>query len=256
MLKKITYILLAMMFCPQISYADIEAIQGAVVGPIKKGIKTAQSIQDELNQIQEDMRNLAGGITGPIKDAVSTANSIKNEAQSNIDAAKGKIDAAQNFANNPEGSLSTLGSSMPGFATKIDMNDSQALSASVQTNYFMQRPKSSSNTSSSETDSNETSTEDANVTALYQAQEEKMNEIQRENFAKLYATAFSIRANLAKEESEDSKKENTRDIIQSTKTKSMEMAKRFRKIMLMETMLFEFNATQQARQFSYAEEDS
>ncbi len=256
MLKKLTYILLAMMFCPQTSYADIEAIQGTVVGPIKGTIKAMHTAQEEANRILEDVRNLAGGITGPIKDAVSTANSIKNEAQSNIDAAKGKIDAAQNFANNPEGSLSTLGSSMPGFATKIDMNDSQALSASVQTNYFMQRPKSSSDASSSATDSNESETGDANVTALYQAQEEKMNEIQRENFAKLYATAFSIRANLAKEESEDSKKENTRDIIQSTKTKSMDMLDRYNKIMLMKTMLFEFNATQQARQFSYAEEDS
>ena len=82
-----------------------------------------------------------------------------------------------------------------------------------------------------------------------------MNEVQRENFANLYASAFTIRTNLAKEEAEDKDKENTRDIIQSTKEKAMEMAKRFRKLMMMESMLFEFNATQQARQFSYSEED-
>ena len=120
----------------------------------------------------------------------------------------------------------------------------------------MQRPKSNTADTASSDNQSTDSSETTDLVEIYNAQEEKMSEIQRANFANLYAVAFSDRANLAKEEAEETDKENTRDIIQSTKAKSMEMAKRFRKIMLMNTMLFEYNATQQARQFTYAEEDS
>ncbi len=256
-----TYFLLALsLFWPQVSYADIEAVQGTVLGPIKTGLEEARSVQQDLNEIQQDIRSAAEGAMGTVKSAVNTVNSVKNDISNNISAVKDKVNAVQNFANDPEGSLDTLGSSMPGFATKVDLNDAKALSSAVQNNYFMQRPKSNTSTSSSasnqSTSSNADSSETTDLVKIYNEQEEKMNEIQRANFANLYATAFSIRSNLAKEEAEETDKENTRDIIQSTKSKSMEMAKRFRKIMLMNTMLFEFNSTQQARQFTYAEEDS
>ncbi len=246
---------------PQIAYADIESIQGTVLGPIKTGLEEARSVQQDLNEIQQDIRSAAEGAMGTVKSAVNTVNSVKNDISNNISAVKDKVNAVQNFANDPEGSLQTLGSSMPGFATKVDLNDAKALSSAVQQNYFMQRPKSNTaNTSSSSgnqsTADNADSSETTDLVEIYNAQEEKMSEIQRANFANLYAVAFSDRANLAKEEAEETDKENTRDIIQSTKAKSMEMAKRFRKIMLMNTMLFEYNATQQARQFTYAEEDS
>lgn len=261
MKKQLIYFLLALsLFWPQIAYADIEAIQGTVLGPIKTGLEEARSIQQDLNEIQQDIRSAAEGAMGTVKSAVNTVNSVKNDISNNISAVKDKVNAVQNFANDPEGSLSTLGSTMPGFATKVDLNDAKALSSAVQQNYFMQRPKSNTaNTSSSgnqSTSDNADSSETTDLVEIYNAQEEKMSEIQRANFANLYAVAFSDRANLAKEEAEETEKENTRDIIQSTKAKSMEMAKRFRKIMLMNTMLFEYNATQQARQFTYAEEDS
>ena len=257
MKKQLIYFLLALsLFWPQISYADIEAIQGTVLGPIKTGLEEARSVQQDLNEIQQDIRSAAEGAMGTVKSAVNTVNSVKNDISNNISAVKDKVNAVQNFANDPEGSLSTLGSTMPGFATKVDLNDAKALSSAVQKNYLMQRPKSNTADTASSDNQSTDSSETTDLVEIYNAQEEKMSEIQRANFANLYAVAFSDRANLAKEEAEETDKENTRDIIQSTKAKSMEMAKRFRKIMLMNTMLFEYNATQQARQFTYAEEDS
>ena len=252
MVQWLIYLLVVLgVFWPQTSYADIEAVQGAALGPIKTGLEEARAIQEDLNKIQQEIRSTAEGIAGPIKDTVNTVNEVKNDVESNISAAQEKVNAAKNVANDPEGSLTTMGNKMPGFAAKIDSNDSKELNKAVQQNYFMQRPKSTS--ADSQVD-NANGTETTDLAALHQAQEEKMNEIQRENFANLYATAFSVRANLSKEKNEDKDKKNTRDIIQRTKEKSMEMVKRFRKIMLMQTMLFEFNATQQARQFTYAEE--
>lgn len=257
MKKQLIYFLLALsLFWPQISYADIEAIQGTVLGPIKTGLEEARSIQQDLNEIQQDIRSAAEGAMGTVKSAVATANSVKNDISNNISAVKDKVSAVQNLTSDPEGSLSTLGSTMPGFATKVDLNDAKALSSAVQKNYLMQRPKSNTADTASSDNQSTDSSETTDLVEIYNAQEEKMSEIQRANFANLYAVAFSDRANLAKEEAEETDKENTRDIIQSTKAKSMEMAKRFRKIMLMNTMLFEYNATQQARQFTYAEEDS
>lgn len=245
MIKKFTYLLsLAIgLHLPTISYADIEAPQ-TVIGVIKSGIEEARAVQEELNSIQEELRSAAEGVAGPIKDAANTVNNVKNEVEDGVDQAKG-------LASDPTQALNGMGK-LPSFISEVDTNNSEEVKQAVQKNYFMQRPKSS------QTSSEQGQTEEAATTDLVEinkAQEEKMNEIQRENFANLYAAAFTIRTNLAKEKAEDKDKENTRDIIQSTKEKAMEMAKRFRKLMMMETMLFEFNATQQARQFSYSEED-
>ena len=276
MLKHLAYplFLLSLIIWSSAAYADIEASQG-VLGTIRTGIENAKTVQEDLNQIQSDLRTAAGGAVGPIKDAVQTANSLKNEAEANINAAKEKVDTAKNLANNPEsiaadpeGALASIGSKMPGFTTEIDTNNMEELTTAIQKNYFMQKPKSNSSeksnsssnaqSSQSSTTSSDTSSsteETTDLVAIKKAQEEKMSEIQRENFANLYASAFTIRTNLAKEASEEKDKENTRDIIQSTNDKATEMVKRLSKIMLMQAMLFEFNMTQQARQFSYAEEE-
>lgn len=92
--------------------ADIEAPQ-TVIGTVKTGIKEAESIQHDLNEIQADLRSAAEGVAGPIKDAAKTVNDVKNEAQSNIQAVKDKADAAKNIASDPEGALNTMAASCP-----------------------------------------------------------------------------------------------------------------------------------------------
>ena len=133
---------LAMLGFSSVARADIEAPQ-TVIGTVKTGIKEAESIQHDLNEIQADLRSAAEGVAGPIKDAAKTVNDVKNEAQSNIQAVKDKADAAKNIASDPEGALNTMGGKLPGFMTTVDTNDSGELRDAVKTNYFTQRPKSS-----------------------------------------------------------------------------------------------------------------
>ena len=87
---------LAMLGFSSVARADIEAPQ-TVIGTVKTGIKEAESIQHDLNEIQADLRSAAEGVAGPIKDAAKTVNDVKNEAQSNIQAVKDKADAAKNI---------------------------------------------------------------------------------------------------------------------------------------------------------------
>lgn len=252
MTKKFTYLLILAvgLILSANAHADIEAPQ-TVIGVVKTVIEEARAVQEELNSVQEELRSAAEGIAGPVKDAVKTVNDVKSEVEDGVNQVKDGVDQAKGLASDPTQALNGMGK-LPSFISEVDTNNSEEVKQAVQKNYFMQRPKSS------QTSSEQGQTEEAATTDLVEinkAQEEKMNEVQRENFANLYASAFTIRTNLAKEEAEDKDKENTRDIIQSTKEKAMEMAKRFRKLMMMESMLFEFNATQQARQFSYSEED-
>ena len=221
---------LAILGFSSVARADIEAPQ-TVIGTVKTGIKEAESIQHDLNEIQADLRSAAEGVAGPIKDAAKTVNDVKNEAQSNIQAVKDKADAAKNIASDPEGALNTMGGKLPGFMTTVDTNDSGELRDAVKTNYFTQRPKSS-------------------VSADGQAEA-----VQRENFANLYAQAFTIRTNLAKEKSEDKEHKDSREILQNTKEIALRMEERWRRIMIINAALFEFKTTQSSRQFSFVPEE-
>ena len=210
---------LAILGFSSVARADIEAPQ-TVIGTVKTGIKEAESIQHDLNEIQADLRSAAEGVAGPIKDAAKTVNDVKNEAQSNIQAVKDKADAAKNIASDPEGALNTMGGKLPGFMTTVDTNDSGELRDAVKTNYFTQRPKSS-------------------VSADGQAE----------------AQAFTIRTNLAKEKSEDKEHKDSREILQNTKEIALRMEERWRRIMIINAALFEFKTTQSSRQFSFVPEE-
>ena len=104
----------------------------------------------------------------------------------------------------------------------------------------------------------ESGSSETDLVKISREQEEKMSALQRENFANLYALAFTIRTNIAKENAEaaDAKsKENSRDIIQATKDQALEMTKRLRKFLIMEAAVYEFKASQQSRQYSFAPEE-
>ncbi len=237
---------LAMLGFSSVARADIEAPQ-TVIGTVKTGIKEAESIQHDLNEIQADLRSAAEGVAGPIKDAAKTVNDVKNEAQSNIQAVKDKADAAKNIASDPEGALNTMGGKLPGFMTTVDTNDSGELRDAVKTNYFTQRPKSSV--------SADGQAEAVNSVEATKEQDEKMAAVQRENFANLYAQAFTIRTNLAKEKSEDKEHKDSREILQNTKEIALRMEERWRRIMIINAALFEFKTTQSSRQFSFVPEE-
>ena len=158
-----------------------------------------------------------------------------------------KADAAKNIASDPEGALNTMGGKLPGFMTTVDTNDSGELRDAVKTNYFTQRPKSSV--------SADGQAEAVNSVEVTKEQDEKMAAVQRENFANLYAQAFTIRTNLAKEKSEDKEHKDSREILQNTKEIALRMEERWRRIMIINAALFEFKTTQSSRQFSFVPEE-
>lgn len=87
-------------------------------------------------------------------------------------------------------------------------------------------------------------------------QQEKMMAIQRENLANLYAVAFTTRAFLAKAREINEPKndmKDTRELVKLTNQKALEMLKRARNIMKIETATFEFMASQQAMAYSVQE---
>lgn len=260
MIKRfVTYLAipLALFGFASLAQADIEAPQ-TVIGTIKSGIEEARAVQEELNQIQADLRSAAEGVAGPIKDAAKTVNDAKKQVEDNVNAAKEKVEAAKNATSDPEGALSTMGSKMPGFVSSVDTNNQEEVQSAVKKNYFAQRPKKTGNVKEGETKPEAAAEAETDTVKISREHEEKMAAIQRENFANLYAQAFTIRTNLAKENAEkndEKKKENSRDIIQATKDISLTMAKRLRKLMIMDAALFEFNMTQQARQFTFIPEE-
>lgn len=87
-----------------------------------------------------------------------------------------------------------------------------------------------------------------NSVNVIQAQREKMYAIQRENLANLYSVAFTTRSLLAqareKDEPENDLKDS-REIIKLTNEKALEMAKRMRNVMKIESATYEFLTTQQ-----------
>ncbi len=289
--------------------ADIEAIQGAVMGPIQTVLQEAKAIQEDLNEIKAELRSAAEGVAGPIKEAAKTVNDAKDKVQSGIEM-------TNNVKADP---LATMGNKMPGFLGDLDVVDQEKLQEAIKGNYLMQMPKAVSDVRSAVGDVTSAAASatskinsvagkasaplqnglglpktinkldkgawldadegvktasyrntqtlmfgagevasDTDLVKISREQEEKMSAMQRENFANLYAQAFTIRTNIAKENAEEAdakKKENSRDIIQATKEQSLEMAKRLRKFLIMEAAVYEFKASQQARQFAFSPEE-
>ncbi len=113
--------------------ADIEAIQGAVMGPIQTVLQEAKAIQEDLNEIKEELRSAAEGVSGPIKDAAKAVNDAKAQVQSGVEMANSiKADP-----------MAAMGNKMPGFLGDLDIADQEMLQSAIKGNYLMQIPKAS-----------------------------------------------------------------------------------------------------------------
>lgn len=247
MIKQFTFLSLAIVFATLMirdAKADLEALQETVYGPIEGFVKEATFIQDELGQIQEEIRSTAEGIAGPIKDTVSTGMKAADDAKKAAETAKNQ---AGGMVSDPMGgaeSLATGGVSFPTFDAKLpsfvkDVDNQEATSKAIAGNYLAQRGA-------------------GNDTLVITQQNEKLQIIQRENFAKIYSSAFSIRANLAKEREKEKKSviedcsksgggdTNTRCLKLAVREKSDTIARRMGRILGLELAIYDFNITQQA----------
>ncbi len=224
--------------------ADIEAAQ-AVYGNVETGVKEATAIKDELGKIQEDMRSAMEGIAGPIKQAVATG--MDAAAQAKSAAAQ-----AQSMTSDPTGtamsavdgglSLPSLNLKQPSFLKDVD--DQEETSKAIVANYMLQRGASVDG----KLDTNQ----------AMQLQNEKLMVIQRDNFAKLYSSAFTIRTNMAKERLAEKKdvlgecskesdgNSNTRCVKLAIREKADTTARRMGRILGLELAIFELEITQQA----------
>ncbi len=224
--------------------ADIEAPQ-AVFGQVESAVKEATAIKDELGKMQEEVRSAMEGVAGPIKQAVATGVSVANQAKS-------AAAQAQAMASDPTGtamsaadgslSLPSLNLKQPSFIKDVD--DQEETSKAIVANYMMQKGAKVDGA--------------LNTNQAMQLQNEKFMVIQRDNFAKLYSSAFTIRTNMAKErlaEKKDTLEECTKGSDGSTNTRCVKaairekadiMARRMGRILGLELAIFELNITQQA----------
>ena len=199
--------------------ADIEGMQ-VPLGVAKGVYEEGRAIQEQYNQIKEEVRSTVEGVAGPVKSGIKAA----KDAKAAVDE---KIDAAKNMANDPEGSLETLNKKMPNFLN-VDGNDQEKLTEAVNKNFLPQIK------------------EGENQTEVVQKQNEKMEEIIRDQVADLYSSAFAIRTNLATEKASELDMKDSREIITATRDKAVETARRLRKIMLMETLIYMHKTTKRA----------
>ncbi len=224
--------------------ADVEAPQ-AVFGQIESGVKEATAIKDELGKMQEEMRSAMEGVAGPIKQAVATG--MDAAAQAKSAAAQ-----AQSMASDPTGtamsavdgglSLPSLNLKQPSFIKDVD--DQEETSKAIVANYMVQRGAKVDG----KLDTNQ----------AVQLQNEKFMVIQRDNFAKLYSAAFTIRTNMAKERLAEKKdvleecskqsdgNSNTRCVKLAIREKADTTARRMGRILGLELAIFELGITQQA----------
>ena len=210
--------------------ADIEGLQASVLAPVNTVAEEGRAIQEQYNQMKEEVRSTVEGVAGPVKSGIKAA----GEAKAAVDE---KVNAAKNLANDPEGSLDTLGKKVPNFLN-VENNDQAKLTEAVSTNYLPQIK------------------EGQNQTEVIQEQNDKMQEVMREQAAVLYSSAFAIRTNLATEKAAEQDLKDTREIVTATRDKALESAKRLRKIMLMEALIYEFKMTKRATTYLNQVENS
>ncbi len=208
---------------PKPTSADIEALE-TVLGAVRNGIEKVEGGYEQLSKLKNDITSAATGVQGAIEDTKEDVQNIKDKA-SDIEG------TAADLASGGKVELNLLNKN-PDFIK--DVNNAEETISELSENYNAKMGTGDS----------------VNAEA---AQREKMNAIQRENLANLYAEAFTTRTLLAKERARDPKKldmENTRKIIKATNDITLEMARRIRNIMKLETANSELQTTQKALVYS------
>ena len=93
---------------------------------------------------------------------------------------------------------------------------------------------------------------DGDDVAITESQNQKMEAIQRENLASMYARALSTRVALAKEKAatpEEIDTTDTRQIISAVQKRAMVTAARLKKILEFESAIYDFNLTEKNKNY-------
>ncbi len=227
---------LAFLFtAPANAMKDKEAVQRT----LKKAdlyVKGGLNVYEEAQTTKREITNKINGAKGMVNTAKSMANAVKNGDLDGALAAADELNAAAGEMGIETGiskisGTKSLKNKVPAFIS--DVNDVKNSREEVSRNYNPQYGGG----------------KDIEIT---EAQNEKIESIQRDNIASLYARALTDRVALAKEKAEDPEEidtTDTRQIVTAIRKQALITASRLKKILDYETAVYEFRLTDAGKSF-------
>lgn len=247
---------------PSYALPDKEAVQGTLKKAdffVKLGIIIVEGAQKVKRQITKYVNGVAGAIkdvkafseavkTGDINGALSAADSLGGKVpgvdiSGDVAAINNNISGATDLANSATGSVAGVANKMNELkntspSSLLNINDTKQTKKDLSKTYYGQYG----------TDS------DINV---FENQREKIEGIQRDNIANMYAKALTRRVAIAKEKAETPEEidsTNTRALVSATNDVAMKTAGRLRKIMEFEAAIYDYRLTQATKQYVVVDE--
>ena len=264
MFKKILILLLitsgGIAFTGREAYADKEIVQKVLKKTDaieKQGIFYLEEYQKIKRKVQKTVTGVKQAITtgtnfvtavanGDLVGAVSAGTSLTNQISQNLtgkDLVEGKqISAATSIAGNVSSLITnpmeTLKTKIPSFIS--DVKDLKKTKKNVEENVVPEN------------------TQQENPTA-YAEQQNKIDDLQRQNVSSFYAKALAMRVQIAKDKAATPAEidtTNERALIQASVMVTTTTAQRLARILELEAAMYEYETTQSSRNFIRMEEES
>lgn len=264
MFKKILILLLiisgGIAFTGREAYADKEVVQKVLKKTDaieKQGIFYLEEYQKIKRNVQKTVTGVKQAITtgtnfvmavanGDLVGAVSAGTSLTNQISQNLtgkDLVEGKqISAATSIAGNVSSLITnpmeTLKTKIPSFIS--DVKDLKKTKKNVEENVVPEN------------------TQQENPTA-YAEQQNKIDDLQRQNVSSFYAKALAMRVQIAKDKAATPAEidtTNERALIQASVMVTTTTAQRLARILELEAAMYEYETTQSSRNFIRMEEES
>lgn len=264
MFKKILILLLiisgGIAFTSREAYADKEIVQKVLKKTDvieKQGIFYLEEYQKIKRKVQKTVTGVKQAITtganfvtavanGDLVGAVSAGTSLTNQISQNLtgkDLVEGKqISAATSIAGNVSSLITnpmeTLKTKIPSFIS--DVKDLKKTKKNVEENVVPEN------------------TQQENPTA-YAEQQNKIDDLQRQNVSSFYAKALAMRVQIAKDKAATPAEidtTNERALIQASVMVTTTTAQRLTRILELEAAMYEYETTQSSRNFIRMEEES
>lgn len=222
------------------AFADKEKVQ-KTLKKVDTGVKQGLVVYEDAQTYKRELTDKVNGAKGFIDSASNMASAVQ----------EGNLDDALSAAENMESSAGVMGienirgtnldaiagksnnlkNTTPSFISNV--NDPKASKEEVSQNFNAQLG-------------------DGDDVAITESQNQKMEAIQRENLASMYARALSTRVALAKEKAatpEEIDTTDTRQIISAVQKRAMVTAARLKKILEFESAIYDFNLTEKNKNY-------
>lgn len=239
----------------QPAWADKEAVQ-KVLKKADRYEKIGMNALEEGIKIKKQFEKYANGIQGAVKFAKAAASGDLEGALAAAENVPGLSEDVANLNTNLEGATNLVNEGV-GAGTNL-MNKANGLMDSPVDSLKNIIPSDLSNINDVEQTQKDVdksytaeygSAEDIEV---YNAQKEKLDAIQRDNIASLYARALAARVEITKEKAETPEEidsSNTRALIAATRDAATKAAVRLRRIVQLEASIQEYETTQLSKIF-------